>query len=127
MNKRNMRKILLAAAAITLMITTAVFTSCDKLLDELDDMNDGRAYYTYKAQSSDSDFMDAVGAFDSAIRNSVGTGAILGGDDDKVIEACNACYENLKQRFNRKSGIVTIIKTRHPDGKSKMLTAYAFE
>ena len=116
---------LMAAATITLM--TAVFTSCDKLLDELDDMNDGRAYYTYKAQSSNSDFMDAVGAFDSAIRNSVGTGAILGGDDDKVIEACNACYENLKQQLNGKSGMVIIIKTRHPDGKSKMLTAYAFQ
>lgn len=121
-----MKKLLMAAAAITLLLTTAVFTSCDKL-DEWEGMNDSRAYYTYKAQSNDSDFKDAVGAFDSAIRNSVGTGAILGGDDDKVIEACNACYENLKQRLNGKSGMVIIIKTRHPDGKSKMLTAYAFQ
>ena len=121
-----MKKILMAAAAITLLLTTAVFTSCEKL-EEWEGMNDGRAYYTYKAQSNDSDFKDAVGAFDSAIRNSVGTGAILGGDDDKVIEACNACYENLKQRLNGKSGMVTIIKTRHPDGKSKMLTAYTFQ
>ena len=57
----------------------------------------------------------------------MGLGPILGGNDDKVIEACNACYENLKQRLSGKSGMVTIIKTRHPDGKSKMLTAYAFE
>ena len=124
MNSKHYKLRLMAAAAITLM--TAVFTSCDKL-DEWEGMNDGRAYYTYKAQSNDSDFKDAVGAFDSAIRNSVGTGAILGGDDDKVIEACNACYENLKQRLNGKSGMVVIIKTRHPDGKSKMLTAYAFQ
>lgn len=126
MNSKHYKLRLMAAAAITLLLTTAVFTSCDKL-DEWEGMNDSRAYYTYKAQSNDSDFKDAVGAFDSAIRNSVGTGAILGGDDDKVIEACNACYENLKQRLNGKSGMVTIIKTRHPDGKSKMLTAYAFQ
>lgn len=50
-----------------------------------------------------------------------------GMNDDKVIEACNACYENLKQRLNGRSGMVVIIKTRHPDGKSKMLTAYAFQ
>ena len=124
MNSKHYKLRLMAAAAITLM--TAVFTSCDKL-DEWEGMNDGRAYYTYKAQSNDSDFKDAVGAFDSAISNSVGTGAILGGDDDKVIEACNACYENLKQRLNGRSGMVVIIKTRHPDGKSKMLTAYAFQ
>ena len=116
---------LMAAAAITLM-TTTVLTSCDKL-DEWEGMNDGRACYTYKAQSNDFDYKDGAGPFDTAIHNSVGLDPILGGNDDKVIEACNACYENLKQRFNRKSGMVTIIKTRHPDGKSKMLTAYAFE
>ena len=124
MNSKHYKLRLMAAAAITLM--TAVFTSCDQL-DEWEGMNDGRAYYTYKAQSDDSDFKDAVGAFDTAIRNSVGLDPILGGDDDKVIEACNACYENLKQRLNGKSGMVIIIKTRHPDGKSKMLTAYAFQ
>ena len=56
MNSKHYKLRLMAAAAITLLLTTAVLTSCDKLLDELDDMNDGRAYYTYKAQSNDSDF-----------------------------------------------------------------------
>jgi len=56
-----MKKILLAAAAITLM--TAVFTSCDNL-DEWEGMNDGRAYYTYKAQSDDFDYKDGAGPFD---------------------------------------------------------------
>ena len=125
MNSKLYKLRLMAAAAITLM--TAVFTSCDKLLDELDDMNDGRAYYTYKAQSNDFDYKDGAGPFDTAIRNSVGLDPILGGNDNKVIEACNACYENLKQRLNGRSGMVVIIKTRHPDGKSKMLTAYAFQ
>jgi hypothetical protein len=121
-----MKKLLLAAAAITLMMTTAVLTSCEKL-EEWEGMNDGRAYYTYKAQSNDFDYRDGAGPFDMAIRNSVGLEPILGGNDEKVIEACNACYENLKQRLNGKSGMVVIIKTRHPDGKSKMLTAYAFQ
>ena len=116
---------LMAAAAITLM-TMTVFTSCDKL-DEWEGMNDGRACYTYKAQSNDFDYKDGAGPFDTAILNSVGLDPILGGNDDKVIEACNACYENLKQRLNGRSGMVVIIKTRHPDGKSKMLTAYAFQ
>ena len=124
MNSKLYKLRLMAAAAITLM--TAVFTSCDKL-DEWEGMNDGRAYYTYKAQSNDFDYKDGAGPFDTAIRNSVGLDPILGYNDYKVIEACNACYENLKQRLNGRSGMVVIIKTRHPDGKSKMLTAYAFQ
>ena len=126
MDSKHYKLKLMAAAAITLLLTTAVFTSCDKL-DEWEGMNDGRAYYTYKAQSDDFDYKDGAGPFDTAIRNSVGLDPILGGNDDKVIEACNVCYENLKQRLNGRSGMVVIIKTRHPDGKSKMLTAYAFQ
>ena len=121
-----MRKILMAAAALTLIMTTAVFTSCNKM-DELDGMDDIRAYYTYRAQSNDFNYLDAAGPFDSAILNSVGMAPILGGDDKKVIEACNACYENLKQRTNRKNGCVIIYKTRHPDGRQKILTTYAFQ
>ena len=90
-------------------------------------MDDIRAYYTYRAQSNDFNYLDAAGPFDSAILNSVGMAPILGGDDKKVIEACNACYENLKQRTNRKNGCVIIYKTRHPDGRQKILTTYAFQ
>ena len=121
-----MRKLFMAAAALTLLLTTAVFTSCN-IMDELDGMDDIRAYYTYRAQSDDFDYKDAAGLFDEAIRNSVGLDPVFGGNDDKVVEACNVCYENLKQRLNGQSGSVFVYKTRHPDGKMKILTAYGFE
>jgi len=52
--------------------------------------------------------------------------SIMGGGDAKVIEACDACYENLKQRLSGRSGMVFIYKTRHPDGKQKKLKVYKF-
>ena len=122
-----MKKILrtLCLTAICLAVSGAMLTSCEKLEEE--GMNNGADFYSYRAQSTDYDYQDGAGPFDTAILNSVGLDPILGGNDDKVIEACNACYENLKQRLNGRSGMVVIIKTRHPDGKSKMLTAYAFQ
>jgi len=117
--------ILTALAAICLAVSGTMLTSCDKI-DEMEGMNDNRAYYSYKAQSNDFDYQDAAGPFDTAIRNSVGLDPIMGGDDSKVIKACDACYENLKQRLSGRSGKVFIYKIRHPDGKQKKLKEYKF-
>ena len=120
-----MRKIIMTLAAVLCCaMTTVVFTSCNKLDEE--GMNDNAAYYSYRAQSSNFDYQDAVGPFNTAIRFSVGLEPILGGDDDKVIEACDACYESLKQRLSGKSGKVFIYKIRHPDGKQMKLAEYKF-
>ena len=111
------------ATVLCCAMTTVVFASCDK---EEEGMYDGFAYYSYKAQSHDFDYTDATGPFDTAIRFSVGMEPFLGGDDDKVIKACDACYEDLKQRLSGKSGKVVIFKTRHPDGKQMVLKKYEF-
>ena len=71
-------------------------------------------------------YQDGAGPFDTAIRFAVGMDPIQGGDDDKVIKACDACYEDLKQRPNRREGKVLVFKIRHPDGKQKVLKEYEF-
>ncbi len=120
-----MRKILTTLVAVLCCaMTTVVFTACDKLEEE--GMNNGTNFYSYRAFSTDFDYSDAVGPFDTAIRFSVGMDPIQGGNDAKVIEACDACYENLKQRLSGRSGKVIIYKTRHPDGKQKDLKEYKF-
>ena len=116
---------LTAMAALCLAVLGNMLTSCDKI-DEIEGMNDQRAYYSYRAHSTDFNYEDAAGPFDTAIRQSVGTDPILGGNDDKVIEACNECYEKLKPQLKGKSGKVFIYKTRHPDGKQKTLKKYKF-
>ena len=83
-------------------------------------------FYSYRAFSNDFDYSDAAGPFDTAIRFAVGMDPIRGGNDAKVIEACDACYENLKQRLSGKSGKVIILKFRHPDGKQMDLKVYKF-
>ena len=127
-----MRKIMMTLAAGRLVLTiffccamtTGVFTACDKLEEE--GMNDVAAFYSYRAFSNDFDYSDAAGPFDTAIRFSVGMDPIQGGDDAKVIEACDECYESLKPRLSGRSGKVIIYKTRHPDGKQKNLKVYKF-
>ena len=121
-----MKKILrtLCLTAICLAVSGTMLTSCDKLEEE--GMNNGADFYSYRAQSTDYDYQDGAGPFDTAIRFSVGMDPIQGGDDDKVIKACDACYEDLKQRPNRREGKVLVFKIRHPDGKQKVLKEYEF-
>ena len=121
-----MRKILrtLSLMAICLAVSGAMLTSCEKLEEE--GMNNGAEFYSYRAFSNDFDYSDAAGPFDTAIRFSVGMEPFQGGNDAKVIEACDACYENLKKRLSGRSGKVIIYKTRHPDGKQKDLKEYKF-
>ena len=104
-----------------------LFASCDKL-DEIEGMNDSRAYYSYEAVSYSNDFsyQEAAGPFNAAIKSAVGLEAIEGGADDKVISACNQCYEGLKPKLQGKSGKVSVYKKRHPDGKLKVLKDYKF-
>ena len=64
----------------------------------------------------------------TAIKDALGTTeAIQGNNDDKVIEACDKCYEKMKERLQGKHGTVHIMKTLHPDGKQKEIKAYVFE
>lgn len=114
-----------AAACFCLAALGMMFASC-KELEELEGMNDPQSYYTYRSSSNDFKYQEACGPFDAAIKFSVGSNPILGGDDDKVIEACNKCYESLKPQLQGKSGNVFIYKTRHPDGKQKKLKEYKF-
>ena len=114
-----------AVAAICLTVAGTMLTSCDKL-EDLDGMNDSSALYSYRSFTTAFDYQDAAGPFDTAIRFSVGMEPIRGGADNEVIEACDACYENLKQKLEGKSGKVAILKTRHPDGKQKVLKEYEF-
>ena len=118
-----MKKIVMTLAAVLCCaMAMAALTACDKL--EEAGMNDAGAFYSYRAQSHDYDYSDGAGPFDTAIRFSVGMDPIQGGADDKVIEACDACYEKLKQQPNRKKGKVFVFKIRHPDGKQKILKEY---
>ncbi len=116
------KNIMTLAAALCCAMTMALLTACEKVEDT--GMNDAGAFYSYRAVSHDFDYSDAAGPFDTAIRFSVGMDPIQGGDDGKVIEACDACYEELKQRLRK--GKVFIYKTRHPDGKQKILKEYKF-
>jgi hypothetical protein len=119
-----MRKILMTLAAVLCCtMTTVMFSSCDK---EEEGMNDGFAYYNYRAMTEDFDYSDAAGPFDTAIRFSVGMEPFMGGDDNKVLRACDAVYEELKKELRGRSGKVSIIKIRHPDGKQMILKEYEF-
>ena len=46
-----------------------MLTSCEKLEEE--GMNNGADFYSYRAQSTDYDYQDGAGPFDTAIRFSV--------------------------------------------------------
>ncbi len=122
-----MKKILMAAVAcicITAMSTT--FSSCKEMEEEVEGMNDANAYYSYGASSEGTNGVEAEGQFRVAIQQAVGRESILGGADDKVIQACDKCYDNIKPKFQGKSATVFIIKKRHPDGRQKNLKVYIF-
>lgn len=122
-----MKKILMAAVAcicITAMSTT--FSSCKEMEEEVEGMNDANAYYSYGASSEGTNGVEAEGQFRVAIQQAVGRENILGGADDKVIQACDKCYDNIKPKFQGKSATVFIIKKRHPDGRQKNLKVYIF-
>jgi len=122
-----MKKILMAAVAcicITAMSTT--FSSCKEMEEEVEGMNDANAYYSYGASGQGTNGTEAEGQFRVAIQQAVGQGTILGGADDKVIQACDKCYEELKPKMQGKSAVVYIVKKRHPEGWQKNLTAYIF-
>ena len=53
----------LMMAAATLLLTISCFTlsSCEKLEDDLNGMNDSNAFYSYKSFSTDFDYQDACG------------------------------------------------------------------
>ena len=85
--RRKLRKAgIYAVAALNIMLL-----SCSKA-EDMEGMNDMRAFYSYKAFSKDFDYQVAEGPFDTAIRFSVGMDPIQGGNDDKVIEACDKCF-----------------------------------
>ena len=122
-----MKKIMMAAVAcicITAMSTT--FSSCKEMEEEVEGMNDANAYYSYGASSEGTNGVEAEGQFRVAIQQAVGRESILGGADDKVIQACDKCYDNIKPKFQGKSAKVFIIKKRHPDGRQKNLKVYIF-
>ena len=122
-----MKKILMAAVAcicITAMSTT--FSSCKEMEEEVEGMNDANAYYSYGASSEGTNGVEAEGQFRVAIQQAVGRESILGVADDKVIQACDKCYDNIKPKFQGKSATVFIIKKRHPDGRQKNLKVYIF-
>jgi hypothetical protein len=116
---------IVATLCIALLSTT--FSSCKKIEDDLDGMNNRNDYYSYWADSRDFNYNEAPGYFNTAIKEALGTEeSILGGDDSKVIEACDKCYEKLKEQLHGKTGKVHIMKTRHPDGKQKEIKVYEF-
>lgn len=116
---------IVATLCIALLGTT--FSSCKKIEDDLDGMNNRNDYYSYWADSRDLNYNEAPGYFNTAIKEALGTEeSILGGDDSKVIEACDKCYEKLKEQLHGKTGKVHIMKTRHPDGKQKEIKVYEF-
>ena len=117
---------MMAATTLLLIISSFTFVSCEKLEDDFDGMNESAAFYSYISFGPAFDYQDACGPFDTAIRFSVGLDPILGGADDKVKEACDACYEELKTKLKGRGGKVAILKTRHPDGKQKIFLSYEF-
>ena len=112
---------------LCVVLSGMTFSSCNKLEDELDGMNNSNEYYNYWADSKDFNYNEAAGYFNTAIKQALGTEeAILGGNDSKVIEACDKCYESMKEKLHGKKGTVHIMKTRHPDGKQKEIAFYDF-
>ena len=121
-----MKTILLAATAfVCFIISDVMLTSCPKIEDQ-DGMNDPRAYYNYRAKTTNFDYQEAAGPFDTAIRTAGCWDPLMGGNDKKVIEACDACYETLKEKLRYRRGKVYIYKLRHPDGKDKVIKEYKF-
>lgn len=121
-----LKRVLMTVAAIFCIAASSItLNSCDKI-EDLDGMNDARAYYNYRAKAYGFDYQEVAGPFDTAIRTAGGWDPIMGGDDEKIIDACNECYETLKVRLRGKSGKVEIFKIRHPDGKEKVLKTYKF-
>lgn len=116
---------IVATLCIALLGTT--FSSCKKIEDDLDGMNNRNDYYSYWADSRDLNYNEAAGYFNTAIKQALGTDEpIQGGNDNKVIEACDQCYESLKEKLQGKTGKVHIMKTRRPDGKQKEIKVYEF-
>ena len=121
-----LRQKLRKAGIYSVAVLGAILLSCSKM-EDMEGMNDMRAFYSYKAFSSDFDYQVAEGPFDTAIRFSVGMDPIQGGADDQVIEACDKCYDELKPGLRGRAGKVQIRKTRHPDGKQVTLKEYHFK
>jgi hypothetical protein len=124
--KKLTTRMMTVTTTLLLTISCLSLASCEKLEDELNGMYDSNAFYSYKSFSTDFDYQDACGPFDTAIRFSVGLEPIMGGADGQVKEACDACYENLKTKLQGRSGKVVIFKTRRPDGRQKILKEYKF-
>ena len=116
---------MVATLCIALLGTT--FSSCNKLEDDITGMNNSNDYYSYWADSKDFNYNEAAGYFNTAIKQALGTDQpILGGNDSKVIEACDQCYESVKEKLQGKKGTIHVMKTRHPDGKQKEIKTYDF-
>ena len=112
---------------LCIVISGIIFGSCNKLDEDRAGLNNPDNYFTYWADSKDFNYNEAAGYFNTAIKEALGTtDAILGGNDDKVIEACNKCYESMKVKLQGKTGTIHIMKTRHPDGKQKEIKWYDF-
>lgn len=114
-------------AMLCIVISGITFGSCNKLDEDRAGLNNPDNYFTYWADSKDFNYNEAAGYFNTAIKDALGTTeAIQGNNDDKVIEACDKCYEKMKERLQGKHGTVHIMKTLHPDGKQKEIKFYEF-
>ena len=114
-------------ATLCIVLLGLSFGSCNKLDEDRAGLNNPDNYFTYWADSKDFNYNEAAGYFNTAIKDALGTTeAIQGNNDDKVIEACNKCYEKMKDRLQGKHGTVHIMKTLHPDGKQKEIMSYEF-
>ena len=124
--KKLTTRMMTVATTLLLTISCLSRTTCEKLEDEVNALYETHEQDSYKSFSTDFDYQDACGPFDTAIRFSVGLEPIMGGADGQVKEACDACYENLKTKLQGRSGKVVIFKTRRPDGRQKILKEYKF-
>lgn len=116
------------SAVLCFVIAGITLGSCKKLDEDRAGMNNPDNYFTYWANSSDFEYGEAAGQFNYAIKQALGTEEAIQGDNDaKVIEACDKCYESLKEKLKGRSGVVHIVKMLHPNGAQKEIQTYVFE
>ena len=121
-----MKKLIAKALLFCLVATGFALSSCQEKLDEIEGMDNKNMYYSYKAESTDLKYQEAVAPFNLAISKAVGSKPIQGGNDTKVIDACNACYDEFKTTLKKK-GTVDIFKIRQLDGRQKRIMFYTFK
>lgn len=113
-----MKKYLLTAISLICLVSGLLFISCTE--DDMDNESMLYSYFPYSEKLS-------LSPFETAIKQALdGKEQVSNGYDDKVIKACDKCYEEMKAQIKDKSGEVTIVKKQHPSGKQKELKKYKF-